>query len=81
MSDILLTFLLPTVLIGFYIWLNWPVFKDSRRQQLVVGLGVLLYFTGLGLANLNPAVGSLLKLAGALIFLVLVLYQALKARK
>ena len=81
MSDILLTFLLPTVLVGFYIWLNWPVFKDSRMQQLVVGLGVLLYFTGLGLANFNPAVGSLLKLAGALIFLVLVLYQALQARK
>lgn len=81
MSDILLTFLLPTVLVGFYIWLNWPFFKENRIQQLVVGLGVLLYFSGLGLENLNPAVGSLLKLAGALIFLVLVLFQALKARK
>ncbi|GEM_PF-1213884 len=81
MSDVLLTFLLPAVLVGFYVSINWPVLKDSRTQQLVVGLGVLLYFSGLGLENLNPAVGSLLRLAGALILVVLVLYQGIKERK
>lgn len=81
MSDFVLTFLLPAVLVGSYIWLNWPQFKESSGQQLVVGLGLLSYYGGLVYSNWNPAVGSLLKLAGTLVFLVLIVYQLIKERK
>ncbi|MEQ8199952.1 MAG: hypothetical protein ABRQ24_00865 [Syntrophomonadaceae bacterium] len=81
MTDIILTYLMPAVLVGFYIGLNWPYFKDSRIQQSVVGLGILLYYSGLVYENWNPAPASLLKLSGALVFLVLVLYQTIKRRK
>lgn len=81
LTDILVAFLIPAVLVAFYIGLNWPFFKDSRIQQAVVGLGILLYYAGLVYDNINPKIGSLLRLSGASIFLVLVLYQAIKQRK
>ncbi|MDD4776622.1 MAG: hypothetical protein PHG75_08925 [Syntrophomonas sp.] len=81
MTDILLTFLIPAVLVGFYIGLNWPFFKDSRLQQLLVGLGILLYYSGLVYDHINPGMGSLLRLGGSAIFLGLILYQAIQQRK
>lgn len=81
LTDILVAFLIPAVLVAFYIGLNWPFFKDSRLQQAVVGLGILLYYAGLAYDNINPKIGSLLRLGGASIFLVLVLYQAITQRK
>lgn len=81
MSDLMFAFLFPTVLVAFYLGLNWQTFKNSRRLQLLTGLGILLYYSGLALYHINPSIGSLLRLGGALLFIVLVLYQVITRRK
>lgn len=81
MADILLSYLLPAVLVGFYVGLNWPNVKENRGLQLIVGGGTFLYYAGLVCNNWNPAVGSLFRLAGSLILLALILYQVIKRRR
>ncbi len=81
MSDLIFAFLFPAVLVAFYIGLNWSVFQQSRILQFLIGLGVLLYFSGLVFDRVNPSFGSLLRLSGALLFVALVVYQAIKRRK
>lgn len=81
MSDLIFAFLFPTVLVAFYIGLNWAVFRNSKILQFLIGLGVLLYYSGLVFDHINPSTGSLLRLSGALLFVVLIVYQAINRRK
>lgn len=81
MSDLIFAFLFPTVLVAFYLGLNWQTFKNSKGLQFLIGLGILLYYSGLALNHINPSIGSLLKLAGSLLFIVLIVYQVISRRK
>ncbi len=77
----LVLYLIPFLLLVYYLWANWAELKSKPLIPALYLSGILLWLSGIALFSSDPKFAALVRLAGIILVLAGIIIDSLHYRK